>query len=98
MSTLPAINIDLSGLPYEEALAVVKEADEAGLSATSVPEFIRDTLTYLAALSVVTSRIQLISHVSTWTRTPINMTRACRNVDILSDGRFTLGLGSMPNN
>ena len=96
MSKLPPINISLSGFPYDDAITLVKEADKAGLYATWVPEFQRDSLTYLAAMAPLTSDIKLISSVATWTRTPVNMMRACKDLDMLSHGRFMLGLGSMP--
>ncbi len=96
MSKLPALNINLADLPYDDALALAKEAENAGFQSTSVPEFIRDSLTYLAAMAVATDRIQLVSNVATWTRTPVNMARACRDVDLISKGRLVLGLGSMP--
>ena len=50
----------------------------------------------LSAAAVATRHIRLISSIATWTRTPLTTARAVRAVDLLSGGRYTLGLGSMP--
>ena len=90
------ISLDTRGLSAEDMLSLSREAEEAGLYAIAVGDAFHDTYALLSAMAMVTSRIRLISAVATWTRTPLTAARAVRTVDLLSGGRYSLGLGSMP--
>ncbi len=90
------ISLDTRGLSAEEMLALSREAEEAGLYAIAVGDAFHDTFALLSAMAVATQHIRLISAVATWTRTPLTAARAVRTVDLLSGGRYSLGLGSMP--
>ena len=90
------ITLDIRNVPGEELLGLAREADEAGLYAVAAGDATHDTLAILSAFSTVTRRIRLISSIATWTRTPVTMARACRTLGLLSNGRYTLGMGSMP--
>ena len=50
----------------------------------------------LSGVAAVTKRIVLVTNIATWTRTPVTMARALRSLSQVSEGRFVLGLGSMP--
>lgn len=97
-SNLPHIGISLNiqGRSPQNVLELAREADEAGLYALGAGDTASDTFAMLNAFAAVTRRIRLISTVATWTRTPLTTARAVRTVDALSDGRYTMGLGSMP--
>ena len=90
------ISLDIRNVSGEELLSLAREADEAGLYAVAAGDATHDTLAMLSAFAAVTRRIRLISSIATWTRTPVTMARACRTLDLLSNGRYTLGMGSMP--
>lgn len=90
------ITLDIRNVSGEELLSLAKEADEAGLYAVATGDATHDTLAMLSAFAAVTSRIRLVSSIATWTRTPVTMARACRTLDLLSNGRYALGMGSMP--
>lgn len=97
-ANFPKVGITLSirSTSPGDFLTLAKEADEAGLYALTVGDAGSDTFSLLSAAAGTTSRIRLISSIATWTRTPLTTARAVRAVDLLSDGRYTLGLGSMP--
>ncbi|MCZ6788900.1 MAG: LLM class flavin-dependent oxidoreductase [Chloroflexi bacterium] len=99
-SNIPRVGISLSlqGESPQNVLDLAREADEAGLYALGAGDASSDTFTMLSACAAVTRQIRLISTVATWTRTPLTTARAVRSLDTLSNGRYTMGLGSMPAN
>lgn len=84
------------GMSMEDNLALAVEAEGAGLHALCVGDAEHDTFSLLSAFAAITRRIRLVSTVATWTRTPLTTVRAARTMDLLSGGRYVLGLGSMP--
>ena len=97
MSTeLPKMGIHLVGIPPRDMLALAQEAEQAGFHFVATSDYSEDTFASLAAIAAVTQRITLVSNIATWTRTPVTMARVCRTLDLISDGRYILGLGSMP--
>lgn len=90
------ITLDIRNVSGQDLLNLAKEADEAGLYGVAAGDATHDTISMLSAFAVATTRIKLISSVATWTRTPVTMARACRTLDVLSNGRYLLGMGSMP--
>ncbi|MCZ6891303.1 MAG: LLM class flavin-dependent oxidoreductase [Chloroflexi bacterium] len=97
-SNLPRVGISLNvqGKSPQNVLELAREADEAGIYALGAGDTASDTFAMLNAFAAVTRRIRLISTVATWTRTPLTTARAVRTIDALSDGRYTMGMGSMP--
>ena len=93
---LPSLGLNLAGLHPQDKVLLAREAEEAGFHYVTVGDNIDDAFVSLASIASTTTRIRLVSSVATWTRTPVTTARACRNLDLLSDGRFILGLGSMP--
>ena len=71
-------------------------AEDAGLGGVWTAEAWRDSLVPLAGVAAATSRIPLGTDVCQWTRTPVTMELAAADLDELSGGRFTLGLGTGP--
>jgi 5,10-methylenetetrahydromethanopterin reductase len=92
----PQLSVGLAGLPIDYAMSMAKEADDQGFYSTTVGELVRDVFVYLAALAVNTKNIKLVTGIATWTRTPVTTMRACRDMQLLSKGRFVFGIGSMP--
>jgi 5,10-methylenetetrahydromethanopterin reductase len=95
---VPRIGITLGGrgVPMNTLLSLAQEAEEAGIYAIGVGEAALDSFSLLSAIAAVTSRIRLVSSTATWTRTPVTTARAVRTLDGISNGRYSLGLGSMP--
>lgn len=73
-------------------LAVAAEA--AGLDAVWFTEIDKDPFTRCAAAIMRTQRIQVATGVAQWTRSPPATALTALELHELSDGRFTLGLGT----
>ena len=89
-------------LPYDgsialtEALALVERAEALGFDSAWVPEaWGTDAVSILGALAVRTSRIRLGSGiVNIFSRSPALLAQTAATLDLLSRGRFILGLGT----
>ncbi|WP_018657394.1 LLM class F420-dependent oxidoreductase [Actinomadura flavalba] len=83
------------GEPIEEVLPVVRRAEEIGVdSVWSVEEYGPDAVSVLGYLAAVTSRIKLGTGVMQIpARTPAATAMTAMTLDVLSGGRFQLGLG-----
>ena len=71
-------------------------ADELGYSCITMGEsWAEDSLTSLAQLGAVTSRIKIgTSIVPIFARSPSNLAMTALNMDVMTEGRFFLGLGA----
>jgi alkanesulfonate monooxygenase SsuD/methylene tetrahydromethanopterin reductase-like flavin-dependent oxidoreductase (luciferase family) len=94
------LNIDpnTGGLPIAARIAAI--ADEAGLEYAGVqdhpyqPGFV-DTLTHITWLAARTSRVHLFPNVANLPlRPPAMLAKQAATIDVLSGGRFELGLGA----
>src|SRR5215813_8990434 len=83
-------------MDYEQALARVRLADEAGVDTAWVAEaWGRDCFTILALLARETRRIHLgTGIVNTYSRTPAALAQHFATLDELSGGRMIIGLGT----
>ena len=79
---------------YTRELATL--ADELGYSCITMGEsWAEDSLTSLAQLGAVTSRIRIgTSIVPIFARSPSNLAMTALNMDVMTEGRFFLGLGA----
>jgi F420-dependent oxidoreductase-like protein len=79
---------------YTKELA--RFADELGYSCITMGEsWAEDAFTSLAQLGAVTSRIRIgTSIVPIYARTPSNLAMTALNMDVMTEGRFFLGLGA----
>lgn len=71
-------------------------AEEGRLGGVWTAEVWRDSLVPLAAIAAATSTIRLGTDITQWTRTPPTLGVAAGDLAELSDGRFTLGIGTAP--
>ena len=71
-------------------------AEQGGLGGVWTAEVWRDSLVPLAAIAAETSLIRLGTDITQWTRTPPTLAVAAGDLAELADGRFTLGLGTAP--
>lgn len=91
-----ALNVGFWGAaPHAEQRALVVEADRLNYDSVWIPEaYGTDSATPLAYLAALTTQIDLGSAVMQIPgRTPANTGMTAATIDVLSDGRFRLGLG-----
>jgi len=75
--------------------AQAKALETAGLEGLFAPQVYGPPFVPLAAAAAVTSRIQLASGIAiAFVRSPVETAMAAMDLDRISDGRFTLGLGT----
>ena len=84
------------GSDWEVTKEIATRADQLGFSSLSMGEaWGEDAFTSLAQLATVTDRIAIgTSIVPVYARTPANLAMTALNMDVMSKGRFFLGLGS----
>ena len=86
--------LDLAG-PISESVALAAAAEAAGIDAVHAIEGGRDAFVPLAAIAAGTSRIGLGSYVvNAYARSPWLTAMSALDLDELSGGRFTLGIGT----
>lgn len=81
---------------FKETAGLVVELEKVGLDLAVVPEaYSFDAISQLGYLAARTSTIQLATGVvPIYTRTPALLAMTAAGLDYVSDGRFTLGLGT----
>src|SRR5919202_1858763 len=96
MEERPAIGVVLSGGSVAELAASASLAEESGFDSAWATEFYdRSATIALAAMANATSAIQLGSAIAyAFGRTPLVLAAEARDLDELSGGRLTLGLGT----
>lgn len=96
----PTVGIDLQlkgdGISVRDEMELGRAAEAAGFGTIWHAEAYREALVPLAAIATVTDDVGLGTSVLQWTRSLPNMELAAANIHELSEGRFALGLGSMP--
>jgi F420-dependent oxidoreductase-like protein len=85
-----------SGMSWGEVKDTAVLAEELGYSCITMGEaWGEDAFTSLAQLAAITSRIRIgTSIVPTFARSPSNLAMTALNMDVMSEGRFFLGLGA----
>ncbi len=104
MSENPALQFGISLVPATERLARIRElvrrADDAALDLVGIQDHpyqrrFLDTWSLIPALLAETSRISFFTDVANLPlRAPAVMAKAAASLDVLSAGRFELGLGA----
>src|SRR5437868_404266 len=84
------------GLSFSEAIELTRRAEALDFASVWVPEaWGTDAISVLGALAVRTERIQLgTGIVNVFSRTPALLAQTAATLDLLSNGRFILGLGT----
>ena len=84
------------GLPFADALEMTQRAEALGLDSVWVPEaWGTDAISLLGALASRTERIRLgTGIVNVFSRTPTLLGQTAATLDLISNGRFILGLGT----
>jgi alkanesulfonate monooxygenase SsuD/methylene tetrahydromethanopterin reductase-like flavin-dependent oxidoreductase (luciferase family) len=85
----------ITALPAPALAAQAKALEAAGLEGLFAPQVYGPPFVPLAAAAAVTGRIRLASGIAiAFTRSPVETALAAMDVDRISGGRFTLGLGT----
>ena len=84
------------GMSWQQIRETAVLAEELGYSCITMGEaWGEDAFTSLAQLAAVTSRIRIgTSIVPVFARAPANLAMTALNMDVMSEGRFFLGLGA----
>jgi probable F420-dependent oxidoreductase len=88
-------SLGISVAPVEEVARVAAQAEAAGFEAVWTSEMFSDPFLPLAAAATSTSRIQLGTSIAlAFVRSPWVTALSALDLDVLSGGRFVLGLGT----
>jgi alkanesulfonate monooxygenase SsuD/methylene tetrahydromethanopterin reductase-like flavin-dependent oxidoreductase (luciferase family) len=92
------LGISFSDPAIESLVAVARLAEDHGVGSLSVGDskYGADSFTLLAALAAMTERVQLVSAIAGWTRTPTTTAHIAHTISALSKGRLTVGIGPLP--
>ena len=96
MGDLGLMGLRSPGMSWNDVRELAVLADELGYSSLAMGEsWGEDAFTSLAQLAAVTSRIRIgTSIVPVFARSPANLAMTALNMDLMSEGRFFLGLGA----
>jgi alkanesulfonate monooxygenase SsuD/methylene tetrahydromethanopterin reductase-like flavin-dependent oxidoreductase (luciferase family) len=84
------------GVGLREALEFAARAEASGIAISAVGEGWEDNFAMVGALAACTTRVEIVSAIATWTRTPVATALAATTSAELSGGRYRLGLGAIP--
>lgn len=84
------------GMDMDELVAYGISLEAAGFDSVWHEEIFRDPFVPLAAIAVGTTELRLGTAVSTWARSPVASALIAANLDQLSGGRYTHGIGTGP--
>lgn len=85
----------VSPMPAQVVTMQAKMAEDAGLEGVFAPQVYGPPFIPLAAAAAVTERVRLASGIAiAFVRSPFETAMAAMDLDRLSNGRFTLGLGT----
>jgi alkanesulfonate monooxygenase SsuD/methylene tetrahydromethanopterin reductase-like flavin-dependent oxidoreductase (luciferase family) len=84
------------GGSFRTMIDLAVEAERTGFDMVTAGDSGSETFALMGAIAVQTERVQLISSIAGWTRTPATMAHAAATVANLSNGRFSLGIGPTP--
>ena len=90
------ISLSLARIPIARSMELARLAESCGFGTVSVGEAAHDSFATAAAMATSTATIRLMTGVTTWVRPPVLTAIGAATVDEISGGRFTLGLGTMP--
>jgi F420-dependent oxidoreductase-like protein len=91
-----AVSLPYTDTPWPEVVEYVQEAERLGYEAVFVPEaYSYDAVSIIAALAMKTERIKLGAGIlNVYSRSPALLAQSASALDMLSNGRFILGLGT----
>ena len=81
---------------FRDMIDLAVQAENAGFDMVTAGDSGSETFALMGAIAMRTERVQLVSSIAGWTRTPATMAHAAATVANLSRGRFSLGIGPTP--
>ncbi len=88
--------IGLPGVSMPSWIEFAREAEAAGLDFIATGEGATENFSTVGALAAATERVELITTIAHWTRTPVTFAQGASTLASLSSGRYRLGLGASP--
>src|SRR5262245_54935414 len=88
--------VAVAGMPFRRCLDLAARAEAAGCDTVAAGEATYDSFTAAALIATSTNRARVMTTVTTWVRPPVAAATGAVTVAELSEGRFAIGLGSMP--
>jgi 5,10-methylenetetrahydromethanopterin reductase len=85
------------GIPLPDYREIAQSAEAAGAYALCVGEAANESISSATYFGTITTKPKIITAITTWVRPPVNAALAATTVDAITDGRFELGLGTMPD-
>ncbi|MCY4025806.1 MAG: LLM class flavin-dependent oxidoreductase [Acidobacteria bacterium] len=92
------IVIGLPGVRLPESIDLAAQAEAAKLDLVAAGEGVTENFAVVGALAQRTKRVELVTSVVHWTRTPVTFALGASTLAALSGGRFRMGLGTSPRN
>lgn len=83
-------------IPLSEAMQLAEDAERAGFGIIATGEGFFESFSVMGALTQRIRTAELVTAVTTWTRTPVTTALAAATLAELSGGRYRIGLGTMP--
>ena len=89
------VETSLREVPLAEVPAAARLAEELGFDALTASEVRQDPFLVVALMATATERVQLATSVAiAFPRSPMIVAYTARNLQDLSNGRFSVGLGT----
>lgn len=85
------------GIRLPDYRDIALSAQEAGAYALCVGEAANESIASASYFGTLTTKPKIITAITTWVRPPVNTALAASTLDEITDGRFELGLGTMPD-
>jgi len=86
----------LPGVPLRTWVELAREAEDAGIDFVAAGEGPSENFALVGALAQATERVELITTIAHWSRTPVTFAQGASTLASLSNGRYRLGLGASP--
>lgn len=87
----------VAGIPLSEYRDIALSAESAGADALCVGEAANESISSATYFGTITSKPKIITAITTWVRPPVNIALGAATIDEITNGRFELGLGTMPD-
>ena len=85
------------GISLPDYREIAVSAESAGAYALCVGEAANESIASATYFGTITTKPKIITAITTWVRPPVNTALGATTVDAITDGRFELGLGTMPD-
>lgn len=88
--------VGLPGVPLPTSIDLAVEAEAGGLDFIGAGEGPTENFAVVGALAARTARVELMTTIAHWSRTPVTFALGASTLAGISNGRYRLGLGASP--